>query len=63
MEIAVHSDDLAVSVGVEPPPLPEAVSRVVRHLLVDLAAQRHGDTAVLRGLARAERAPASIAAL
>ncbi len=63
MEIAVHSDDLAVSVGVEPPPLPEAVSRTVRHLLVDLAAQRHGDTAVLRALARAERAPASIAAL
>jgi hypothetical protein len=63
MEIAVHSDDLAVSVGIAPPPLPEAVSRAVRHLLVDLAAQRHGDTAVLRALARAERAPASIAAL
>jgi hypothetical protein len=63
MEIAVHSDDLAVSVGVATPALPDEVSRTVRHLLVDLAAQRHGDTAVLRGLARAERAPASIAAL
>lgn len=63
MEIAVHSDDLAVSVGVAPPALPEAVHRAVRHLLVDLSAQRHGDTAVLRALARAERAPASIAAL
>jgi hypothetical protein len=63
MEIAVHSDDLAVSVGIAAPVLPDAVSRAVRHLLVDLAAQRHGDTAVLRGLARAERAPLSIAAL
>ncbi len=63
MEIAVHSDDLAVSVGVETPALPEDVSRVVRHLLVDLAAQRHGETTVLRALSRAERAPQTISAL
>lgn len=63
MEIAVHGDDLAVSVGVGTPVLPEDVSQAVRHLLVDLAAQRHGVAAVLRALSRAERAPVSIAAL
>jgi hypothetical protein len=63
MEIAVHSDDLAVSVGVVPPVLPDDVSQLVRHLLVDLAAQRHGVTAVLRALSRSERAPDTISAL
>jgi hypothetical protein len=62
MEIAVHSDDLAVSVDLPTPELPEVVTVRVRHLLVDLAAQRHGSTAVLRGLSRVERAPSSITA-
>ncbi|WP_020579928.1 maleylpyruvate isomerase N-terminal domain-containing protein [Actinopolymorpha alba] len=63
MELVVHSDDLAVSVGVLTPSLPEsAVSRVVS-LLTDLAVSRHGATAVIRALSRAERAPATISAL
>lgn len=62
MEIAVHSDDLAISVGVETPPLPDAVLRPVVGLLSALAVRRHGQPAVLRALSRAERAPASIAA-
>ncbi|WP_036325914.1 maleylpyruvate isomerase N-terminal domain-containing protein [Microbispora sp. ATCC PTA-5024] len=62
MELAVHADDLAVSVGVPAPPLPErAVERVV-DLLSRLAVRRHGPTAVLRALSRAERSPATIAA-
>ncbi|HEV8556438.1 MAG TPA: maleylpyruvate isomerase N-terminal domain-containing protein [Actinophytocola sp.] len=62
MELAVHSDDLAVSVGVATPELPEsAVERVV-DLLSRIAVRRHGATAVLRALSRAERAPATIAA-
>jgi hypothetical protein len=63
MEIAVHSDDLAVSVGMPTPPLPAPVLDPVIGLLSTLAVRRHGATAVLRALSRAERAPASIAAI
>ena len=62
MEIAVHSDDLAVSVGIEPPELAANVLEPVLSLLVGVATMRHGQAAVVRALSRAERAPASIAA-
>lgn len=62
MEIAVHSDDLAVSVGLQAPPLPDEAVEKVTGLLTRLALRRHGPTAVLRALSRAERAPASISA-
>ena len=63
MEIAVHSDDLAYSVGRPAPPLPSEVMDPVFELLTGLAVRRHGATAVLRALSRAERAPASVSAL
>jgi Mycothiol maleylpyruvate isomerase N-terminal domain len=62
MEIAVHSDDLALSAGVATPPLPPVVLDPVLGLLTGLAVRRHGPTAVLRALSRSERAPATIAA-
>lgn len=63
LEITIHCDDLAYSVGVETPPQPpEAIAAVVT-LLAQLAVRRHGSTAVLRALSRAERAPDSIAAI
>jgi hypothetical protein len=62
MEIAVHSDDLALSVGVATPALPPAVLDPVLELLTRLAVRRHGPTAVLRALSRSERAPGTIAA-
>ena len=62
MEIAVHSDDLALSVGVTTPALPPAVIDPVLELLTRLAVRRHGPTAVLRALTRSERAPGTIAA-
>jgi hypothetical protein len=62
MELAVHSDDLAVSVGLPTPTLPESAVNTVIDLLSRLAVRRHGPTAVLRALSRAERAPATIAA-
>ncbi|WP_220182723.1 hypothetical protein [Sphaerisporangium album] len=63
MELAVHSDDLAVSVGVPTPPLdPGAVDTVIG-LLSRLAVRRHGPVNVLRALSRAERAPALINAI
>ena len=63
MEIAVHSDDLAVSAGLPTPDLPLDVLEPVLSLLIGLAAGRHGQAAVLRALARAERAPSTINAL
>lgn len=63
MELAVHSDDLAVSVGIETPALPPGAVDTVVDLLSRLAVRRHGPTAVLRALSRAERAPSTIAAI
>jgi hypothetical protein len=62
MELVVHSDDLAASVGVETPELPAPVIDPVVDLLARLAVHRHGATAVIRTLSRAERAPATISA-
>jgi hypothetical protein len=62
MELAVHSDDLAVSVGIATPAPPERAVDTVIQLLSRLAVRRHGPTAVLRALSRAERAPATVAA-
>jgi hypothetical protein len=63
LEIAVHSDDLAYSVGVPTPALPAEAVETVVDLLSRIAIRRHGATSVLRGLSRSERAPASISAL
>jgi hypothetical protein len=62
MELAVHSDDLAVSVALPTPALPPTAVNAVVDLLTRLSVRRHGATAVLRTLTRAERAPRSIAA-
>ena len=62
MELAVHSDDLAVSVGIATPTLPQSAVDTVIDLLSRLAVRRHGPTAILRALSRAERAPTTISA-
>ncbi|HEY1175795.1 MAG TPA: maleylpyruvate isomerase N-terminal domain-containing protein [Phytomonospora sp.] len=62
MELAVHADDLAVSVGVPTPRFGESTVDTVLRLLTRLAARRHGPTALLRSFSRAERAAKSIAA-
>ncbi|WBB60910.1 maleylpyruvate isomerase N-terminal domain-containing protein [Streptomyces sp. WMMC500] len=61
-ELAVHSDDLAVSVHVATPALPEGAVDAVVDLLSRLSVRRHGPTAVLRAFSRAERAPDTFAA-
>jgi uncharacterized protein (TIGR03083 family) len=63
MELVVHTDDLAVSLGVPTPELPAAATEATIQLLARVAAWRHGPLAVVRALARRERAPESIAAL
>jgi hypothetical protein len=63
LELAVHCDDLAASIGVHTPALPASGLDTVIGVLCQMAARRHGQTAVIRTLSRAERAPKSIAAL
>ena len=63
LEIVIHVDDLAVSVDVTPPALPEAATDATLTLLTRLAARRHGVAPVLRALSRSERASGSIAAI
>jgi uncharacterized protein (TIGR03083 family) len=55
VELVVHADDLAASLGVAPPPLPTAATGRVIATLVDVARARHGDTAIVRALTRRER--------
>lgn len=56
LEIVVHADDLARSIGVPTPEFPEEVFAPVRDLLVRLAVHRHGQSAVISALTRSERA-------
>ena len=62
MEIVVHGEDVAASVGVPSPALPAAVLDPVLGLLTRLAVRRHGQAAVVSALTRAERAPRTISA-
>ena len=63
LEVVVHCDDLAYSVGVPTPELPAEAVETVVDLLSRIALRRHGATNVVRALSRAERAPASISAI
>jgi hypothetical protein len=63
LELLVHSDDLATSVGVAVPEVPVEAARSVIDTLVTLSLRKHGVTPVLRALSRRERAPSSIAAI
>ncbi|WP_245692231.1 maleylpyruvate isomerase N-terminal domain-containing protein [Streptomyces katrae] len=63
LELVVHSDDLAHSVGLPTPEFPAPAVETVVDLLSRIALRRHGATDVLRALSRSERAPASISAL
>ncbi len=62
MEIVVHADDLACSVGVATPAFGAEVLEPVLALLAALAARRRGQDAVLRALSRDERSVGSVSA-
>lgn len=62
MEIMVHSDDLAASVGLPTPEFSEPVVAAVLGLLSAVAVDRHGQTSVLRALSRPQRAPDHVSA-
>lgn len=55
VELVVHADDVAVSLGIPTPAFSADAYRVVEDVLVDTARRRHGDLAVVRALARRER--------
>jgi hypothetical protein len=55
LEIVVHADDLAISLGIPTPDFPAEVFVPVRDLLVRLAVIRHGQSAVISTLTRGER--------
>jgi hypothetical protein len=56
VELVVHSDDLALSVGIDDElAIAATTSRVAIETMVELARARHGDLAVLRALTRRER--------
>lgn len=52
LEIVVHTDDLAVSIGIPTPEFADEVFAPVRDLLVRLAVGRHGQSALISTLAR-----------
>jgi hypothetical protein len=62
LELVVHADDLAVSVGRPTPTFADEVRDPVLALLAALSVRRHGQDAVLRSLARSERAGGSVSA-
>ncbi|HET9172898.1 MAG TPA: maleylpyruvate isomerase N-terminal domain-containing protein [Actinospica sp.] len=62
LELLIHTDDLAVSVGVETPRATDSAYERLFALLMPLSVRRHGPIAVLRALSRAERAPESVSA-
>jgi Mycothiol maleylpyruvate isomerase N-terminal domain len=55
VELVVHADDLAASIGVELAPPQPRTCTIAIETLVDVARLRHGDIAVLRALTRRER--------
>ena len=62
MEMVVHSDDLAASVDLPTPDFPDDVVAAVLGLLTMVAVERHGQTPLVRALARPQRAPGDVSA-
>lgn len=60
VELVVHSDDLAVSLGRPAPPLPPALVDAALNTLLQIGRLRRGDTSMIRALARADRAGADV---
>lgn len=62
MEMVVHSDDLATSVGLPTPAFGPAIVDPVVRLLAALSVNRHGEVAIIRALTRPQRASRDITA-
>jgi len=55
VELVVHSDDLAVSVGIEPPAFTDEAWQAIADVLTATARRRHAPRRLALGLARPER--------
>lgn len=55
VELVVHTDDLATSIGFDTPRFAPGAMKLVFDHLVEVARVRHGDLAALRGFTRRER--------
>jgi hypothetical protein len=55
VELVIHGDDLASSVGLAFGPVASDLATTAISTLVEVARVRHGDMAVLRALTRRER--------
>lgn len=62
MELVVHGDDLASSVGRDTPEHDPAVVAAVLGLLADVSLARHGQVALVRALSRPQRSTGTISA-
>ncbi|TDC42910.1 maleylpyruvate isomerase N-terminal domain-containing protein [Micromonospora sp. KC213] len=62
IELAVHLDDLAVSLDMPTPAIPDEAADVVVTTLARIARAHHGTLPLLRTLSRRERAPDGISA-
>ena len=62
LELLIHTDDLAVSVGVDTPRSSDGAYLRVIGILSGISVRRFGPVAVLRALSRAERSPETISA-
>jgi uncharacterized protein (TIGR03083 family) len=55
VELVLHADDVAVSVGEKTPEFPHQATAIAIDTLIGVGRFRHGDLAMLRALARKER--------
>jgi hypothetical protein len=62
MEVVVHADDLAASVGLPTPAFDDEALHPALALLATLGAGRHGQDRLVRALSRTERAEGSVSA-
>jgi hypothetical protein len=62
MEVVVHADDLAASVGLPTPAFDDEALHPALALLAALGARRHGQDRLVRALSRTERGEGSVSA-
>jgi hypothetical protein len=55
IELVIHVDDLAASLGTDTPPMPRAAMHIAIENMLSIGRRRHGDMAVVRALSRRER--------
>lgn len=60
IEIGMHIDDLATSVGLPTPEMSADVTGEIIDITIDIARHLHGDWAVIHALARAERSAGGV---